>query len=161
VVVASPQATGLIGNGMECRMQTFGRLVLFGLLLFVVATFTGCGSSSPEQIAPPPPPPSKKIVPKFIYVANYGSASVSGFTISANQGSLASIPGSPFVTGSGPFSLVLDPSEKFLSVVNHSSFQISVFSIGGSGVLTEISNSPFATGPNPNGAVLDASGKFL
>jgi DNA-binding beta-propeller fold protein YncE len=86
------------------------RIASLGCTL-LAAILTGCGSSS--NVAPPP----KHIVPKFVYIANYGSASVSSFSVTASTGTLAPIPGSPFPTGSMPFALVLDASAKFLYVI--------------------------------------------
>jgi 6-phosphogluconolactonase len=135
-------------NSMQMRWLACS-LVLAGVL-------TGCGSSPQKE-----PPPAKKLVSKFVYVANYGSASLSAFTVNADTGALAAIPGSPFATGGGPFSLTLDHSAKFLYVVNHGSWQIAVYRISTSGSLSEIPGSPVATQPNPNGAAIDPSGKFL
>ena len=40
---------------------------------------------------------------------------------------------------------MLDSSQKFLYVINHGAFEISVYGIGQDGELSEISGSPFST----------------
>src|SRR5215475_14513784 len=106
--------------GKRLLMDMNKRIPSLGCIL-LVAALVGCGSSQPDV-----PPPSKKIVPKFVYIANYGSASVSAFSVTASTGNLSPVPGSPFPTGSMPFALVLDSSAKFLYVINHGAFEISV-----------------------------------
>jgi DNA-binding beta-propeller fold protein YncE len=105
----------------------------------------GCGSSSQNQ-----PPPPKKQVPKFAYVANYGSANVSAFGVSASTGALSPLTGSPYAAGGGPISTVLDPKSRFLYVLDPGSL-LSVYSISTGGGLTEIAGSPFAIGLNAGG----------
>src|SRR2546430_15185525 len=117
----------------------------------------GCGGSSSN-----PTPISKKLVPKFAYVANSSTANVSAFTVNPSTGALTAVAGSPFVAGSGPITLAVDPASKFLYVANKGSFDISVFSINiGTGALTSIPGSPFTGGENPQGLLIHPSGKFL
>src|SRR5262249_16845659 len=59
---------------------------------------------------------------KFLYVTNFGSNSVSAYTIDATTGSLTPVPNSPFSTGpSGvhPFGVTVHPSGKFLYTTNN------------------------------------------
>ena len=65
--------------------------------LFIALTFSAC---SAEQLA--------SLFPwrftvtgagKFVYVANHGTANVSGYTINASTGALTAISGSPFSSG--------------------------------------------------------------
>lgn len=51
---------------------------------------------------------SGTIAAKFAYVANRGSNDVSAYSIGSN-GALTPVPGSPFATGVGPFSVALNP----------------------------------------------------
>jgi 6-phosphogluconolactonase len=44
---------------------------------------------------------------KFVYVANKGSNTVSGYSITATTGVLTPIAGSPFAAGSSPTSLAI------------------------------------------------------
>lgn len=92
---------------------------------------------------------------KFLDVANYGSQSVSGFTITPADGALVPMTASPYATGISPESLTIGPTGQYAYVVNsrHGAVgvgTVSVFAIDqATGVLKEISGSPFAAGTNP------------
>jgi 6-phosphogluconolactonase len=100
----------------------------------------------------------------FLYVANSGvnSNSVSAFAI-CNQvvtscsnptqpdGTLTSVPGSPFSSGLGPVAIVIEPTGKFLFVADQQSDQISEFRISkGTGLLAANSQTTISTGANPS-----------
>ena len=58
---------------------------------------------------------------RFLYAANsYGpvgtSGTVSGYDINAITGALTAIGGSPFGAETGPISIAVDPSDKFVYV---------------------------------------------
>jgi 6-phosphogluconolactonase len=131
-----------------------------GPCLAAVLFLAGCGSSPVST-----PPPSQHLVPKFAYVTNYGggtTASVSGFTVNAATGALTAISGSPFTGGSGPNSIALHPSGKFLYVADVGSFDIAAYSLNSSsGSLTPVPGSPFPTADNPEGLTISGSGNFL
>ncbi|HMX35601.1 MAG TPA: beta-propeller fold lactonase family protein [Leptospiraceae bacterium] len=103
---------------------------------------------------------------KFIIVANSGSNNLNVFSINAN-GSLTSVPGSPFVAGgAGARFVVVNPLGTYAYVANGGSASVSVFSINSTtGFLTPIAGSPFATAPvspaNPSSLAMDPNGKFL
>jgi 6-phosphogluconolactonase (cycloisomerase 2 family) len=106
----------------------------------------------------------------FIYATNQnsngnaaGSAStVAGFTIDAT-GVLTPIPGTPFPTGgTGANFATVDPTGKFLYVVNRDNDNVAGFAIDQtSGALTAVPGSPFLTGDQPIAVTLDPSGRFL
>jgi 6-phosphogluconolactonase (cycloisomerase 2 family) len=115
---------------------------------------------------------------KFLFVANECgsilctisptvSGNVSVFTIDSTTGALVEINGSPFFAGLSPVSLVVDPTGKFLYVVNLNggpplSAGVSAFSINSStGVLTPLTVSSYATGQEPISVAMDPAGKFL
>jgi 6-phosphogluconolactonase len=100
--------------------------------------------------------------PKFAYVANAYSASVSAFSINIGTGELSEVNGSPFMTGDVPISIAVDPSGKFAYVANANSNNVSAYAINAStGALTEVNGSPFTTGWNPRSVTVDPSGRFL
>jgi len=93
----------------------------------------------------------------FLYVANSGSNNVSAFSICDNQsttcasadGGLTAV-GSPFAAGLGPVAMAIDPSSKFLYVVDKQSNQVSQYKIStGTGVLTPFSAASISTGTTP------------
>jgi 6-phosphogluconolactonase (cycloisomerase 2 family) len=94
-------------------------------------------------------------------------AQIAGFSVSATDGSLTPISGSPFPTGFFPRTIAIDPAGKFLYATISSSFQGTSTSVyaytidAASGSLTSVPGSPFTTGESPVSAAVDVSGRFL
>lgn len=88
----------------------------------------------------------------FVYAANMNSNSISAYSINAGTGELAVISGSPFDIGpdcSIPVSVTVEPSGKFVYVVNNYTDNVQAYSINKkNGALTRI-GSPVATGHWP------------
>ena len=80
---------------------------------------------------------------KFLYVANSQSNAIAIYKV-ASDGTLT-LSGTPTADGgTGPYSVAIDTSGKYLFVTNAFSANISVFSIdSGSGALTAVAGSPF------------------
>ena len=89
---------------------------------------------------------------KFVYAANMNSNNISAYSIKADTGALAVLSGSPFDIGpdcSTPVSVAVEPSGKFVYVVNNYTENVQAYSINAkSGALTRI-GSPVATGHWP------------
>jgi hypothetical protein len=68
----------------------------------------GCGATGSTQVGFVGFP-AKPAGPEFAYVANYGSANVSAYTIDPTTGALTAISGSPFAAGTNPFSVAWTP----------------------------------------------------
>ncbi|MGZ5556423.1 MAG: beta-propeller fold lactonase family protein, partial [Candidatus Aminicenantales bacterium] len=67
-------------------------------------------------------------------------------------GALTAVSGSPYAVKTGPSSVAVDPSGKYVYVANYWSTNISAFSIKSTtGALTEITGSPFAGETNAGG----------
>jgi DNA-binding beta-propeller fold protein YncE len=102
---------------------------------------------------------------QFAYVANFFANNVSAYSIGAN-GALTPVPGSPFLAGSQPISVVVDPTGKFAYVANFfgnhvgAKGDVSAYSIGANGVLTPVSGSPFLAGSGPSSVAVDPTAKF-
>jgi 6-phosphogluconolactonase len=122
-----------------------------------------------------------------VYVVNAGSNSVSAYTINGSTGALTTVPGSPFATGRNPHAVAVDPSGKFVYVVNLGDVSpgniaaytanpsnISAYTVSPSnGALTAVPGSPFPVMafPAPStfffnilnevGLAVDPSGKFV
>jgi DNA-binding beta-propeller fold protein YncE len=94
-------------------------------------------------------------------------AQIAGFFVSANDGSLTPVTGSPFSTGFFPRTIAIDPAGKFPYATISSSFMGTTTSVytytidAASGGLTAIPGSPFAAGENPASAAVDVSERFL
>jgi 6-phosphogluconolactonase len=107
----------------------------------------------------------------FAYVANFTSNSVPGnvsaFTIDGTTGALTEVAGSPFIAGTGPTSLTVDPTGQFVYLSNCGSpcgsggGTVSAFTIDGTtGALTAIPGSPFPAGPHSVMVTVDPTGQF-
>ena len=91
-----------------------------------------------------------------------GSGTVSEYSIDSTTGALSLIPGSPVAAGSDPYSLVVDPSNRFVYVANRDSNNVSAYTVNSTtGALTPMPGSPFATGFDPYFIAADPKGKFI
>jgi 6-phosphogluconolactonase (cycloisomerase 2 family) len=107
----------------------------------------------------------------FVYATNQNSngnaagaaSTIAGFTIDATTGVLTPIPGTPFPTGgTGANFARVDPTGKFLYIVNRDNDNVAGFAIDQtSGALTAIPGSPFQTGDLPIAVTMDPSGRYL
>jgi DNA-binding beta-propeller fold protein YncE len=110
----------------------------------------------------------KNTTPRFAYVANTGDDTVSIYTVNAVTGELGNV--GTAATGSGPYSVTVDPSGKFAYVANAYSNDISAFTISAtSGSLTQIicsggvtvcNGSNFLAGSSPYYVTVDTTGQF-
>jgi 6-phosphogluconolactonase len=95
----------------------------------------------------------------YVYVANKGSNSISGFTLTAASGLLTPISGSPFSSGGQlPIALVNDNSKKYLGAINsgsngstgNSDLQLFKFDATSGGKLDPVATATTGTDPtNP------------
>jgi 6-phosphogluconolactonase (cycloisomerase 2 family) len=83
-------------------------------------------------------------VGRFLYVANHGDGSISGFSVDSSTGVLTSIAGSPFSAGTNsaglpksPYDLVVDSRGKFLYVSDDNNAAMLTFSIAPTGALVK------------------------
>src|SRR5262249_33828085 len=84
----------------------------------------------------------------FVYVVNYGSNDISGFSIDRASGALTPLGGSPFAAGDGPEALTIHPSGKFAYLTSAGEATIGEYAIDStSGALTPIHGSPLAVTP--------------
>jgi uncharacterized repeat protein (TIGR02543 family) len=99
----------------------------------------------------------------FAYVVNETNpGTVSAYMINSATGALTAIATSPFVAGSNPYSIAVDPAGKFAYVANEYSNDVSGYTINSTtGVLTAMGASPFAAGSNPYSVAVDPTGKFV
>lgn len=122
----------------------------------------GAGGGSnidPEEIAIATPGTAA-----FLYAANDGSGTISAYVINQVAGSLARVPGSPFLADGAPggdYSLATSPDGKFLFATAETTTVIHIYSIGRNGALTEVPGSPFQTGANSQGLKVTPNGQFL
>ena len=113
--------------------------------------------------------------PKFAYVANFcvshtdcSAGNVSAYAIDSSTGALSAVAGSPFAAGAQPVSVTVDPSGRFVYVVNTcvssadcSAGNVSAYTINSStGALSAVAGSPFAARTLPSSVTVDPSGRF-
>jgi 6-phosphogluconolactonase len=100
---------------------------------------------------------------QFVYVANSGSVTISGYTINGTTGAFTPTSGSPYSTDphASPESVAVDPSGKFAYVANVNG-TVSGYAIDSTtGVLTPIEGSPFPAGGQPGFVTVDPNGRFV
>jgi 6-phosphogluconolactonase (cycloisomerase 2 family) len=133
------------------------------------------GSANPGALTPLPTPTiaaglkpfSVSVEPtgQYAYVANYGSASVSEYTIGTG-GQLSPVGAGTVATGSYPNGVTIDPADKHAYVANLKDSTVSQFSIGTDGVLNPltpatVSTLPTSTGvTNPSTIAIEPYGKY-
>jgi 6-phosphogluconolactonase len=114
--------------------------------------FATPAGSSPAAMAPG----GDLISGPILYVALRGLNQVAAFSIDAS-GALTPLPGSPFVAGGGPVSLLAYAN--FLYAMNGLDHTISVYSMDqNTGGLTEIMGSPFPAGTASGTLITDLGG---
>jgi 6-phosphogluconolactonase len=74
------------------------------------------------------------------------------YPIDATTGTLdTATTGSPFATGTNPYSVSVDPTDRFVYAGNDGSANVSEFMLNGTtGALTPVAGSPVAAGANPD-----------
>ena len=96
----------------------------------------------------------------FAYVANYGSNTISGYSIDAASGALTAIPGSPFAAGQGPQDIGISPDGRFVYAVNYQDNTVWTYAANAAtGALVATGNTA-ATGNSPWAIAIDPTGSY-
>jgi 6-phosphogluconolactonase (cycloisomerase 2 family) len=99
---------------------------------------------------------------QFVYVTNFGSGTVSAYSIDQTTGVLSELSPATISAGAGPEYPAIDPTGKYLYVPNNSDQTVSAFSIGANGQLTSLGSNTTITGSSALlNLVVDPSGSFL
>ncbi len=136
-----------------------------GDVLYLLNTSTGAMTLA-TQVNPPTTSSADQALAfdaagATLYVARSGTdGGLIPYAIGAN-GSLGAVSGAPYALGSGPSSIVLDATGKYVYVGNKVSNTISGFSIGTGAVLTALAGSPYAAGSGVSALGRDNSGKYI
>jgi 6-phosphogluconolactonase (cycloisomerase 2 family) len=83
-----------------------------------------------------------------LFVPEIGGVSV--YAISTATGALSAVAGSPFTAGTDPSFVSVDPTDRFVYVVNEGSANVSEFTLDSTGALTPLAGSPVPVGNNPS-----------
>lgn len=98
---------------------------------------------------------------KYLFVTETGINAVRAFSI-ATTGALTEVSGSPFATGLGPVSALVDSTGSYVYVANRTDGTVSAFTLNATtGALAQISGSPFTTGTSPSSLAEDQSDAYL
>lgn len=91
----------------------------------------------------------------FAAITNSDDNTVSVYSVNQTSGVFTQVTGSPFATGSGPYTVAFSPvvsANLFAAVTNFNDGTASVYEVNQtSGAFTQITGSPFATGSGPYG----------
>jgi 6-phosphogluconolactonase (cycloisomerase 2 family)/alpha-tubulin suppressor-like RCC1 family protein/fibronectin type 3 domain-containing protein len=127
-----------------------------GTTYYFVVTAVNAGGESPVSTEVTATPHLPANTPKFAYVANSNSNTVSVYTVGSYDSLTA---GTAVATGTTPRSVTVDPSGRFVYVANYGSYSVSVYTINQTtGALT--TGTAVGTGLNPNSITVDPSGRF-
>jgi 6-phosphogluconolactonase len=149
--------------------ETSGALTPLAGSPFTIPLASNCTDSSavPLDIIDP--------VGKYLYTADGGIDSISGFSIASANGTLTNLAGSPWADNGGcddpegtafnPKSLAIDGTSKFLYGVNSEIETISIYSIAADGALTYIKDTGKPTGQSGVGCLgpirTDSTGNYI
>jgi len=99
--------------------------------------------------------------PVVAYVANATDNTLSAYTVDATTGAMTALAGSPFATGTDPFSVAVNPAGSFAYVANFVDNTVSAYSIDrATGILTAVAGGPVATGSAPFYVAVNPAGTF-
>jgi 6-phosphogluconolactonase (cycloisomerase 2 family) len=103
---------------------------------------------------------------KFLYIAMAGTANPNNKivveSIDGTTGALSPISSSPFLTGSDPNAVTLDPAGKFLFSANVQDSNVTVFTVdANAGSLSPLGGNSFSAGPGTFRVVVNPSGTLL
>lgn len=134
-----------------------------------LSSFSLGSSGAPTSLASQPGPnQTEGIVAdpsgKFLYVSDFLNGAIDAFSITASNGALTQVAGSPFSAGSAPGTggIAVDPATKFLYATLLNSSAVAGYTINSTtGALTPIAGSPFPAGNSPIQAIVDPTGNFL
>src|ERR1700728_1366270 len=96
----------------------------------------------------------------YLFAAETVTGGVRVFSIGTN-GVLTELSGSPYLTNTGAWSVLVDSTGSYVYVANRTAGSISAFLLSGTGALTQISGSPFTTGTLPIAMVEDKSDTYI
>jgi 6-phosphogluconolactonase (cycloisomerase 2 family) len=99
--------------------------------------------------------------PKFAYVTNQGSKTISEWTINDTTGALTAVAASPIADTNGPQIIAAAPSGAF-AYVGNSNNSVSEYKVSATtGALTAVTGSPITGFGSVNGLIVDPSSSFL
>jgi 6-phosphogluconolactonase (cycloisomerase 2 family) len=154
---ANPIGLAIDPSGSVLYTSTITQLGVTALSGFTINASSGV--LTPVAVNPPPIQVNQYIsfdkLGKFLLVPEqdvHGAYGLVVYPYTAATGVLGSpVAGSPFATGSYPFSVSVDSTDRYVYTANDQSSNISEFNLDSStGILTPVAGSPVAAGLNPD-----------
>jgi hypothetical protein len=144
---------GQIQVRLTASWEDFVRTIFAGLLYFFI-----CALTCSPMLAQAPPP-------TFLFLLEgrgVPTGTVHVFRVNTSTGGITEVPGSPFNAGLLPNQLTVDPTGRFVYVINQQSQDITTFGVDPlTGALTQLPGSPVLIGTQPITAAPDPTGRFF
>ncbi|KAF0846653.1 6-phosphogluconolactonase (cycloisomerase 2 family) [Nocardia caishijiensis] len=135
------------------RYRPRGRIMRCATAAFIAALFSVASWTAA-------PGPASAANSRFMMVAGTASMGISVLRV-ADDGSLSSVPNSPFPTGFGVLSLVLAPDGRTVYVPHAGGFGVSGYRLDDNGTLHPVPGADITVGGPPTAAALSPDGKQL
>jgi 6-phosphogluconolactonase (cycloisomerase 2 family) len=137
------------------RRTALGAPAASALVLAACTFLAACGGTSKDKVA-------TTDGPQYVYAANNGSGTVSGYSLNTHDGTLTELDGSPFSSAPGAFKLAADPAGRLLYVSSDSENAVYGHAIDpATGELSDLAGSPFSVSSTPSDLTIDPSGTYL
>jgi 6-phosphogluconolactonase len=159
LVVYPVNSDGSLGAPVASGGNSFAALECFpsgvavapnGSYVYVTNTNSYVVTTSAPSTAAPPATPS----------ACPSGGTISGFAV-ASGGALTAVNGSPFLAGSTPTGIAIDPTSRFLYATDSVQNQLIAYDIQTAGFLYPLTNGPFQAGTFPVNVVVDPRGEYI
>ncbi|THI91164.1 MAG: lactonase family protein [Nitrospira sp. CG24A] len=137
------------------RIRNPWRLSSLATAILFAGLFAACGGDGGDGGGGGQPPAT--IFPRFAYVTNIGSDTVSQYVVDSVTGQLR--PNGYVSTGDHPSTVTVDPSGRTAYVANFRSHTVSQYSVGSTGTLTPLSPPTVSAGTGPLLVTVDPSGR--
>jgi 6-phosphogluconolactonase len=106
-------------------------------------------TTAPTTSTPPPTPSGCP-----------SGGTISGFAV-ASGGALTAVSGSPFLAGTTPTGIAIDPTSRFVYATDSVQNELIAYDIESGGVLYPLPNGPFQAGTFPVNVVVDPRGMYI
>ena len=157
--VIVPTAVNVLPSGAAVFVTAYDSTVspsvgyVFGFMVGSNGALTAM-TGSPFAAGVHPSAVASSSTGNYLYVTDYASGNVLGYSVASTTGLLSPLSGSPFPAGNQPTAIVVDPKYPYLYVANSQDSTVTAFSMS-SGALTRLGS--YATGLQPVAIGIDPS----
>ena len=162
-------STPVAGQSASAKFLYSSDFIGNRVLGYNVNATSGTISATTQGSAPAHTGPTRVVsdsTGSHLYVINQTSKDLSAYSISRSDGSLTSVPGSPFVISQTPTAVAVSPSGAYVYVTSVNSIStptslVYAFAVQNNGSLAAVPGSPFATVNSAQALAIDPQGKYL